>query len=180
MTKIWERQIAIFFIVTALVGLLICVGLLIQAYIIHKPAFELLAYSSFKSGSELLRYYSILLFSAGCLALLITSNISKLGSTSRKLLSYISAFSGIVLLLFSFRLLFISYQPRLEWWKYFPMVSLGTSSITMTFSTLISAEQKRLRSTLNFISYILMLAGFVLIFSETINVDTIAANVASL
>jgi ABC-type multidrug transport system permease subunit len=128
----------------------------------------------------MLRYYSILLFSAGSLALLITSNISKLVSTSRKLLSYISAFSGIVLVLFSFGLLFISYKPGLEWWKYLPVVSLGTSSITMTLSTLISAEQKRLRSTLNFISYILMFAGCVLIGLETINVDTIAANVASL
>lgn len=169
----WQQRIVIALIVAALVGLLVCAGLLLQAYITHKLAFELLEYSSFKPESELLRYYSILLFSAGYLAQFITLNISIVLGTKRKLLSYISAFICTVLLLLSFGLMFISYKPGLEWWKYFPVV-VGTSIITMTFSTLISTEQKLLRSTLNFISYVLMLAGFVFSLLQELNTDSIS------
>lgn len=178
-SKVWERRIAIVVIVAASVGLFVCAGLLIQAFITHKPVFGLSAYSSFKLGSELLRYYSILLFSAGCLTLLITSNISELVGTSRQLFAYTLAFSGIILVLFSLGLSFISYKPGLEWWRYLPVVCLGISSITMTFPTLISTEQKQLRSALYFISYALMLAGSVLILLKPHNADNIAINIVN-
>lgn len=161
-SKVWERRIAIVFIVAALVGLLTYTGLLTQAYITHKPAFELLGYGSSKPGFELLAYSSEVLLIFGCLAQIIALSISILIDTERKQLGYISTLIGAVLLLLSFGLFFISHQPEQGWWRYFSTVTFGTGYITMNLSKLVGAERKRLRDILQFITFLLWLVAVVL------------------
>lgn len=173
----WNRRIAIVLIVAALVGLFVCAGLLIQAYVTQQPGFELLAYSSFKPGFELLGFYALTFNISGCLSLIIALNISTLFGTEQKKLGSISGFIGAVLLFFSFGLLFISHKQGLEWWGYFSRVTFGTGNITITFYTLVGTERKRLRGILKFISYVLIVAAFVLSCFELRNVDAIITRI---
>ncbi len=163
-SKVWGRRMAKVAIVMASVGLLICIGLLIQAYITHEPVFELVSYNSFKPGFELLGYNALLFYLSGFLTLIIALNIPRFIDTQQKKLGYVSALIGTVLLFFSFGLLFISYKSSLEWWGYLSKVTSGIGYITLTFSTLVSTERKRLRGRLTFISLVLILAGAILIF----------------
>lgn len=84
-SKVWERRIALVCIVVASFGLLVCAGLLVQAFITHKPAFELL-------GS-----YSLVSSIIGFLILIICFNILILANTNQKKLNYVSAFISSVL-----------------------------------------------------------------------------------
>ncbi|MBW4575218.1 MAG: hypothetical protein KME08_08030 [Aphanothece sp. CMT-3BRIN-NPC111] len=124
-SQVWERRIALFCIVVALVGMLVCTGLLMQAYITGHSAFELLGYGSYKPGFELLGYYASVFNISAYLALLIALNIPTLVGTEHKRLGYISALIGIALLLLSFRLFFVSHKPEQEWWGYFSVVTIN-------------------------------------------------------
>lgn len=166
-SQAWEQRIAIFFISAASIGILVCAGLLIQAYLTHKPVFELLTYSSFKPGFELLGYYASVFSIAGYLNLIIAAGIYALGGIKQKQLSYIPGFISAALMLLSFWLWFFSHQLGSEWWGYFVMAFVGINIITMIFSTLVGTEQKRLRKLLEFIKYILVLTILALIFWET-------------
>lgn len=147
----WNRRIALFISIASSAQLLIYTGLLIQGYITHKPAFELMRYS-----------FGAVTF-AGFLALIIAVYMSTFVSTQRKLLGYTLALIGTVLMLLSFRLPFFSQKPGLEWWEYFSRVASTTGTITWVFSTLVGAERRRLHVILAFITCLLMFAAFLLI-----------------
>lgn len=149
-TKMWNRRIALFFIIAALAGLLICTGLLIQAYVTQNSAFELMR-------------YSFVAFSfAGFLSLMITFYMSTFVSRQRKLLGYASAWIGTVLMLLSFRISFVIQKPELEGWEYYLRVTFTTGIITWVFSRLVGTERGRLRVILEFITCLLMFAAFLL------------------
>lgn len=145
----WNRRIALFFIIASSVQLLIYTGLLIQGYFNYKPAFEFMRYS-----------FGAVAF-AGLLALIIAFYMSTFVSTQRKLLGYASALIGTVLMLLSFRLPYIN-QLGLEWWEYFSMVAFTTGMITGAFSRLVGAERRKLSVILAFIACLLSFAAFII------------------
>ncbi|PSB25945.1 hypothetical protein C7B70_24450 [Chlorogloea sp. CCALA 695] len=158
----WERRIAIFFIVAALLGMVVCAGLLIQAYITHQSAFELLGYGSSKPGFELLAYSSEALLILGFLTQIIAINISTVVDTEHKRLDYFSTWIAALLILLSFGLFFISHQPEQGWWRDFSAVNSVTACTTLNFSLLVGAERKRLRDILKIITFFLLLGACVL------------------
>lgn len=158
----WERRTVMVWIVGALLGMLVCVGLLIQAYTTHQSAFELLGYGSSKPGFELLAYSSEALLILGFLTQIIAFSISTVVDTEHKRLDYFSTWIAALLLLLSFGLFFISHQPEQGWWRYFSAVTSVTACTTMNFSQLVGAERKRLRDILKFITFLLLLVAVVL------------------
>lgn len=161
-SKVWARRIAIFWIVAALLGMVICAGLLIQACITHQSAFEVLGYGSFKPGFELLAYNSEALLILGFLTQIIAFNISTVVDPNHKRLDYFSTWIAALLLLLSFGLFFTSHQLEQGWWRYFSAVTFLTAYATMNFSKLVGAGRKRIRNILDFITFFLLLGACVL------------------
>jgi hypothetical protein len=151
------------FIVAASLGLMNCIGLLIQAFFTHTPAFELLICSSFKSAeTQLSGYFSSLFFTVGGLTLFIASNISKLTNIKSKNISCISALIGTVLIFYSFWLFYPIYQLEQERWRYFVLLTFEIGLIVMTLAELVTTERKLFRDFLTLISAILIFAGCML------------------
>ncbi len=160
--KVWERRIAIFLIVAASLGMVICLSLLIQASITHQSAFEVLGYGVSKPGFELLAYSSEALLILGFLTQIIAFNISTVVDTNYKRLDYFSTWIAALLLLLSFGLFFPSHQLEQGWWRYFAAMNSITACTTFNFSRLVGAERKRLRDTLKIITFFLLLGKCVL------------------
>lgn len=161
-SKVWERRIALLFIVVALVGMLVCTGLQIQACITNQAPFELLGYGSSKPGFEFLAYSSEALLILSFLTQIIAFYISKVVDTKHKRLDYFSTWIAALLLLLSFGLFFISHQLEQGWWRYFSAVTSVTAYITINFSQLVGAKGKRLGNILKIITFLLLLMAFVL------------------
>lgn len=162
-SKLGTQRLARVFIVAASVRLLIDVGLLIQVYITHQPAFELPKYIPFTSAkNELLEYYSFLVYMAGGLTLFIALSFSMLSNATSRKSGYISVSIGTVLILCSFWLSYTSDKLEKEWWSYFTGIAPAISLIVFPLSELVVTERKHFRNILNLIWLTLLLASCVL------------------
>lgn len=157
------QRIATIFILVASLGLLICVGLLIQTYFTHTPTFELPEYSPFKSAkTELFGSYSFLIYMSGGLTLLISLMLALLNEVRSRKIGYILVLIGSVLIFCSYGLSYTSDKLAKEWWSYFSGMSFAIGLIILILSELVDRESKHLRKIIKTIYRILFLTTFVL------------------
>lgn len=166
-TKVKLKKIAIAFIAIASLGILICIGLLIQAYILREPAFELPLDSSFNTPeNQLLGYFSFLFYAIGYLTLFLAYNLSKLLDTGNQNPSYISASIGTILIFYSFLLLYNCYKLEQEWWGYFLVLSSGIGYTFLMFSELVDLKPKKISEFLKIVGFVLMFVTIIFIFMD--------------
>jgi hypothetical protein len=146
----------------AIISELFCLGAIAFAYITQKPIFHLLASSPFSTESPLLSYYAFVLLASGLLSLIIALNVYNLFGKKHKKTSYFLASIGTFFVILSSGLLLANHTQEQQGWGYLSVMTWGGGYIAMTFSDLISKEQKYLHNILKIISLILMLTGLVL------------------
>lgn len=161
-TRAKKQKITRINIVVALIGELLCLFAIAQAYITQKTAFDLIDSSPFYTDIKLLGYSCFLLLTAGFLALFIALNFIQLANRQRKHLSYISASIGTLFIVLSSGLLLASHKTEQQWWGYFSVITWGAGYVAMMFSDLTEKKQKGLYYFLKIVSLVLMLGGIVL------------------
>lgn len=96
-----KQRVIIAVIVIAIVGELICFGLLVQGFITGQPAYERPLWSNLEAENRLLGYYSHLISTAGLVAILVAANCAILADNKQKKLGYCWAVVGVIFLFLS-------------------------------------------------------------------------------